>query len=49
MPESNNPRWSLEDLPFNNPQALDTAQSQLENLVLDFESVGITFPGPPGG
>ena len=37
MPESNNPRWSLEDLPFNSPQALDTAQSQLENLVLDFE------------
>ncbi len=37
VPESNNPRWTLEDLPFTSPQAFDLAQSQLENLVLDFE------------
>ena len=37
MPENKTPRWSLEDLPFNSPQALDTAQSQLESMVLDFE------------
>ena len=37
MPENKTPRWSLEDLPVNSPQALDTAQSQLESMVLDFE------------
>ena len=37
MPENKTPRWSLEDLPFNSPQALDTAQSQLESMVVDLE------------
>ncbi len=37
MNEFNNRRWNLEDLPFDSPQALDTAQSLMETLVLDFE------------
>ena len=33
MPESNHPRWSLEDLPFDTPERLASAQAELERLV----------------